>query len=417
MDTIQRKHWALALIAVLSAIIIFSLDVSGFFNPLSLKAYDRLFCLRSKMGLGHQQEAPIVIVEIDDRTFQSKSFKIPQILWHSYFAKVIEGLVGGGAQVIGLDFLLPQELFDDIVPQYSRTWLRTFASARQNGVPVVTGHIDTADRQNLPQKRYLQIIGAEHVGFFNLTADSDDFIRRQRLSYTAKDGGKRAYSFSYLIAHAFRPDLPSPDNTILVDYLSSSSRFEGSSFVDVYDKAVENNDKYFKNRFQGKIVLIGETDSLSSDRHPTPLYYLSEEGNKQTPGVEIHAHTVNTLLNGHFSQETPLVPRFCIYIALTLLVGLFTIYCAQRLVFIFFSTLILVYGGLCFFSFINYRLLPLVPGVAAIVLSQACFFNYRHYILDREKRKVRSIFQKFLPAKFVSQLRKSKGVASSFLTK
>jgi len=41
--------------AVCSAFIIFFLDVSEFFDPLSLKAYDRLFYLRSKMGLEHNK--------------------------------------------------------------------------------------------------------------------------------------------------------------------------------------------------------------------------------------------------------------------------------------------------------------------------------------------------------------------------
>jgi class 3 adenylate cyclase/CHASE2 domain-containing sensor protein len=361
------------------------------------------FYLKARMGKDPPL-APVVIIAIDDCTFSDETFKIPQILWHKYFGTVIERLADSGAKVIGLDVLLPGELFDEMVPEYSRTWLKAFGYARSKGVPVVTGFVETPDRQVLPQSRYLRILGTEQIGLFNLTTDQDDFIRRQRLLFPAQQGNTPVYHFSYLLAQVYQKNLTPPTETIYIEYRASQPPFPVCSFAEIYQKARDNDLMFLHRHFEGKIALIGETDTLSSDRHPTPLYHLSKSANVRTPGVEIAAHTVNTLLGNRFFAETPVWLRFSIYLLLALLVSLVTIFGAQRLMVIVFFGLLVGYGGIALVGFMNHRIFPLVPGIAVIVLSQAMSFSYRYAVVDKEKRKIRAIFQKFLPPNVVTQL-------------
>ena len=68
----------------------------------------------------------------------------------------------------------------------------------------------------------------------------------------------------------------------------------------------------FNTEFQGKIVLIGETYQFSPDQKATPFDDQSITrmmwGRAQsfTPGVEIHAHTIQTILDRRFIT-TPLL--------------------------------------------------------------------------------------------------------------
>ncbi|MFH1136098.1 MAG: CHASE2 domain-containing protein, partial [Pseudomonadota bacterium] len=305
----------------------FLLDVSGALEPFALKAHDGLFFLNAKLGFGKQAPAsPLVLIKIDDRTLAEPRYMIPRILWHNYFASVIAATADGGAKVIGLDFLLPQVLFDDLVPDYSRAWLRALLHARRMGAPVVTGVSRVDGRLVTPEPRYLQVIGPEHIGLFNLTTDSDDFCRRQRLVFPGAAGdGRKIIGFGYLLAKTFRPDLPEPPETVLINYIPGPAPFPSLSFKDVLEKAEAGDQAYFRNHFQGRLVLIGETNALTPDRRPTPLYYLASIGPGGTAGVEIAAHLVLSLLAGDYGRELNLSRRPLFYFILALPVALATL--------------------------------------------------------------------------------------------
>ena len=117
----NRKFIALVTWTLLSTTVVFLLDIYGVLQPVQNSAYDGLFYMRTRLKPAHERpESPVVLVAIDDRTFENRRFYIPQILWHQYFSEVIRALADGEAKGIGLDLLLPQALFDDLVPDYSR---------------------------------------------------------------------------------------------------------------------------------------------------------------------------------------------------------------------------------------------------------------------------------------------------------
>lgn len=399
-------------LSIVFALIVFLLDVAGVLKPVSQFAYDGLFYIRT--GIREpvdNPDSPVVIVGIDDKTFAAESFHIPKILWHEYFGVVINGIADGGARAVGLDFLLPQALFDELVPGYSQTWLKTFLTARRKNSPVVSGLVQMEDRQIRPEKRYLQILGAENIGLFNLTSDSDDFIRTQRLFFPEREGSEKGlYSITYLLAKAGNPALDITEKvkrrgyTVYIDYNPADVPFPRYSFSDVYEAARAGDLEYLTRNFKDKVILIGETDALTQDRHATPLYYVVKGGLKRTPGVEILAHTVNTLLNDNIFGTTPWACRLVLYVMLAAPICFVTLASKRRFWPLVFPAVLIGYSGISVWAYTGYVILPWAEGVIAATLAQAGAFSYRYLVADREKRHVRGAFSRYLSPHVVNQV-------------
>ncbi|MEW5722249.1 MAG: adenylate/guanylate cyclase domain-containing protein [Thermodesulfobacteriota bacterium] len=405
-----RKLAALAAVSLLSAALVFLADLCGWLEPVENKAYDGLVYLRAKVRPpADRPEAPVAVIGADDRTFNTGAFQIPVILWHRYLSAVILALGEGGAKAVGLDYLLPRALFDDVAPDFSRVWLRTLVMARKLGTPVITGFIDAAERPLLPEPRYLQIIGRENIGVFNLTTDSDDFIRRQQLFFpSGSDPAKGNYSITHLLAKTYDPGLTTPGNTIYIDFNSAPNPFPRYSLAEVYQHAQDGDKEYFRKNFQGKVVLLGETDLFSSDRHATPLYYLATGPARRTPGVEILAQTVLTLLSGKFFRETPAGGRAALYLALALIAAALMLHLPSKMALPVFTPLfLLLWLGLVLGAFLGYRILPAASGLAAYLLSQGAAFSYRYLVVDREKRMIRNAFSLYLSPQVVAEVIKN----------
>ena len=85
---------------------------------------------------------------------------------------------------------------------------------------------------------------------------------------------------------------------MLVDWAGPGGTFATYSFADVlqsYDA------KTLKEKFGGRIVLVGPTAPLLKDVFPCPPFYSqTREVSADIPGVEIHANAVSMLLDGRF---------------------------------------------------------------------------------------------------------------------
>ena len=403
-ESVKRKPFsrnrfaALIVLAVVSAGLVFALEQGGALNTARFKAYDVMFYLREHIRPPKPNpDSPLVLIGIDDATFKTEPFHIPLILWHEYFGTVIQGLADAGAKTVGLDYILPQALFDELVPNYSRTWLKTLVYAQSKKAPVVSGMVQIAKRQYMPQARYLQIMGAPNIGLFNIPADEDDFIRRQRLFFPSTSDPKQGmYSITFILAKKYKPDLELPDQTIFIDYNSSPEPFPRYSFANVYEKAKQGDTAYLKEHFQGKIVLIGETDTFSQDRHPTPLYYMPKE-DPRTPGVEILAHSVLTLLNGRYFSAVGMGGSAAVELTIALIIGWLTLFASPKVPLWFSSPVVgILFFGLCERAFMAYLIMPLAGGLTTWLVSQGVFFSYRYWVVDREKREIRHAFSRYL---------------------
>ena len=395
---------AAAAIGVITAAVVTGLDLSAVLEPVEVKAYDLLFNIKSRLKPAGP-DSRIALIGIDDATFGQPTFRKPMMLWYHHFADLIDALADSGAGVVALDFLLPDVMFDDYIPGYSRRWLKTLMSARMKKVPVIIGYMDLGGKRIIPHRNYLQILPPGHLGSFNLTTDSDDFIRRQRLWFEDPAGGKqRSLTFAYAATLARVPALKTPTDRIFIDYAFPRPAFPEFSFADVVRRVDDGDRKWLRDQFADRIVFIGSTDTRNQDNHPTPLHYLITSGRKNIPGVEIHAHISNTLLNQRFYREMPPYPRAGLYLGLAILVSLSVMFAGQRLILAALPVFLIVVFAASTSAFLNYRIFPLVPMALLVVTAHVSAFLYRGHVVNWEKRRLRHLFQRYLPPTIVTQL-------------
>jgi len=153
---------------------------------------------------------------------------------------------------------------------------------------------------------------AAGLGHVNLTPDADGAVRRLPLYMSG--GPSLAYEgrvWPHLMARlyeasggALAPAPPPPDQDglfaeapMLVGYGGPAGHFRTVSFVDLLNG--ETPSAFLKDR----LVLVGMTADGQGDRYATPT---SSRGGL-TPGVEIQAALLDTLLRGEATQPVPVI--------------------------------------------------------------------------------------------------------------
>jgi adenylate cyclase len=314
------RHWAFcAILAVGSALGASLVGGVRFFQILNLKAYDAHFVVRDFFGQP-PSISNIVLLLADQKTLDSPSFSELRDFWHKHYATVIRAAGQAGAKVIGLDlaFGAPVEKYE---PDYDRLLGEAVSTSP---VPVVCAYateINTnPEAQRIPINMLSAALGL--AGFANLTVDSDDFVRRQELteapSRNATDPPP-AHSLALRVAEKFAGSdaewqngqlvfqghtIPiAPDRSIAINYAGPAGTFPSVSLVDFENAAKAGNMDQLRKWVNGKIVLLGSAEL--NDRRDTPFVTLFSGTKWLTPGVEIHANTVRTLLTRSYLVPAP----------------------------------------------------------------------------------------------------------------
>jgi class 3 adenylate cyclase/CHASE2 domain-containing sensor protein len=315
----MKKQWRniaiCAIIAIAAAGVTRLLSNFRFFELLNLKARDAQFVLRGKRPVANFE-----LIFADDKAL--KTFPELQIFWHPYYAEAIHAAGEGGARVIGLDhsFGVPVTQWE---PDLDGLMTRAVISSP---VPVVCAYVASiSDNQAaLPVPVNMLAAARGWSGFANLTADPDDFIRRQELIEAPTGGGTEARSFAMRIVENYlgvdaemrngkmtlagRPvplsTKASEERSIVINYAGPSEQtFPHVSLADVVAASRAGRTDQLREWFAGKIVLIG-ADTID-DRYATPFYTMFSGTHWLTPGVEIHANTIRTLLDRDFLIAVP----------------------------------------------------------------------------------------------------------------
>ena len=322
------RHWALcAVLAIGSAAGASLLSDIRFFQILNLKAYDAHFVVRGKRPI----ISNIVLLLEDQKT--RDTFPELRDFWHQHYANVIRAAGEAGAKVIGLDlaFGIPVNKYE---PDFDRLLGEAVSTSP---VPVVCAYATelntNPDAQGIPINMLSRALGLS--GFANLTSDSDDFVRRQELTEApSRDlgGPPPEHSLALRIAEKFvgsdaewkngqlvfqgRTIPIARDRSIAINYAGPPGTFPSVSLADFENAAKAGNIDQLRKWVNGKIVLVG-TDALA-DRRATPFFTLFNGTNWLTPGVEIHANVVRTLLTRQFLLPAP---QWVLVLALLLATG------------------------------------------------------------------------------------------------
>jgi len=301
----KRKRGAvIAAIAVGSVIATWLLGDVKFFQLVHLKAGDLHFLVRGKKPTSN-----IVILAIDQKT--QDSFRELRYFWHPYYAEAIRAAAEGGAKVFMMDIV-----FGVDVTKYEKNHDQMLAQAVVESaakMPVICANIASMNSraQDWPVAVNMMAAALNLNAFPNLTADSDDFIRSQELIEQPDATGNFTRGFAFRVAEKFRGVEGKIENgqltwagrtiprTIAINYAGPPGTFPSISLSDFIEAARGGNREQIRKWVDGKAVLLGP-DNPVEDRHPTPYYTAFSGSSWNTAGVEIHANTLRTLLDGDF---------------------------------------------------------------------------------------------------------------------
>ncbi len=291
MNQRWRSFAISVILVILSAAGARALSRIRFFELLNLKAYDAQFVLRGK-----RPTPDIVLVVADQKALDT--FPELRIFWHRYYAEAIRAASDARARAIGLDVA-----FGVPVTQWEPALDGELVDAVQSShIPVICGYIPAfnTNQATVPVPINMVTAALGLAGYSNLTVDPDDFVRRQELF---ESGDNPAHSFALRIAEKasdfdVRRAPIAPDHKILINYAGPPDTFPRYSLADVVAAARTGRKDELRNWLTSKIVLIG-ADTVD-DRYATPFYTFFHGLHYLTAGVEIHANTVATLLNGDY---------------------------------------------------------------------------------------------------------------------
>jgi adenylate cyclase len=374
------------------------------------RTYDLRFRFRGPLPI--LLDVPITILAVDEKTLAN----IPDamMLWHRHFARVISALADAGSSVIGIDFI-----FSDITrfdPDGQQALSQALLEAAGRSVPVVLAYrvTDTGVEQP-PEAIRLPALAVGHpLAFVNLNSDSDDFVRQQRIE-APSESGQSEPSFALAIADAFsnrnkRVRKPVPTGSNLFINYRGPEHFEMTPFYSVLKAAEDEDREYLRHHFAGRIVLIGRVGQRGDeDFHSTPQYYWEGRGEQagvalRTPGIEIHGHTIATLLSGQFIQPIARSYQQLLTASLIALVAALCFRLRPLLAVTSSSAVVALFILGSFWLFNRGYVVAIVPPFlgAAMVLGLSETTNFM--LEGREKRRLRQIFKRYVNDQVIEQV-------------
>jgi adenylate cyclase len=410
--TSSRRHFFIILAI---AIILMVFEIAGNFpeiatplERLEVAAADTTFRFRGDVAPNEN----IIIAAIDD---QSLSW-IGHWPWpRSVVAEIVNWLNEAGAKVIALDIFLFGESSD---PAEDQALVDAMANA--NAVVSVNQIFTSQDAvtNNVPEQAFLEVL--DGYGITEIERDDDAIVRGIKAFKTYHDD--IYFNWAFEIAEIYLGVDP-PTNVSLGSMtfngqevpLNQRSKmlinFAGpAKTYPTYPAAYLSlgDFDHEKEFFKDKIVLIGASSETLQDLYPTPFSTTN-----LTPGVEVVANAVATILAGkYFSIAPPWVT-----LTLILVAGGIAWFIAK----IPRPTLAigLMFGGIVVY-FILRNIVFFQTGwqVAIISPSLTLFLGVVIPTLDQavtqeaEKRRVRGMFSRFISPEMVNQLLETQDINS-----
>ncbi len=334
---------------------------------------------------GGQPLKNIVIVTVDDKSLQ----EIGRWPWNrqTYVAllKKIEQ-----SKLIGFDisFFEPSTAVEDDA---------LGKALRKAGNVVIPQEAITFAQQDgeLIGKEWLKPVPAlENIttGLVNIFTDPDGVSR----SIPMRVGDQ--YSLAFVLAEKFAGKQSDfNEQKMLVNFVGRPFSFTTHSFTDVI------NDRIAPEEFKDKIVLIGASPPDLHDDYTVPTYC-----GRRMPGVEVHAHALQTILTRQFLNAQTFTSTVVVMLLLSLITALFFWRfrgliaggTATTLVLgIFIAGLALYYRGIVT-NLIHQPLAVIVTGIACISYIARSEAEHKKHIL--------SVFGKYVSKDVVQHLLASK---------
>ncbi|HSE92929.1 MAG TPA: CHASE2 domain-containing protein [Methylomirabilota bacterium] len=284
-----------------AAVLTVGLALLGALETSELGTFDRLFQLRGTRS----PVTPIVIVTIDEDSFDELNMQWP--FPRAVHAQLVSALASGSPIAIGFDVLFPEP--SSRGPEDDRA----LGEAVKKAGNVVLGAAITHVSEGFYNKTDLNIPvpevreGAAGVAPVNVQVDQDGHLRRAVIRNRVE--GEVLESWDIVLYRMARaagiPAAPLPDDSeIIINYRGGPRTFPWVPYHRVLSGDVPPE------AFRDTIVLIGATTKVLQDIFSTPFARARE-----MPGVEIHAHVLDTLVRGDRMRAVPLEVALAVAVA------------------------------------------------------------------------------------------------------
>ena len=365
-----------------------------FTDVIELKTRD----VRTVITGGADAVAPLVIVAIDDISFERINIRWP---WpREILAEAVASLTGAGARVIGLDIMMGDNGY---IMDEDTSLQEAIAEA---GNVILPSKFDRRfqnetqiDYYDVPLPKFEAV--ARSVGFVNLIIDRDGYVRRIVPSDTTT--GITRYAFALEILGAYSGDgvpltgdfeLPtSADNSVLINYARPRA-FRTIPFYQVVDGIVDPE------VFRNAIVLIGAFFKESHDLFSTPF-----ETTSGLYGVEIHANIINTIYSGEYLIDTRRGVDLAILVGVVILGALILVRLRPVLGLLVASLVFALYGAVAAFLLFRHQIImDMIEPMLAVALLWVGSILYRYLVVEKQRRKVRATFSRFVSREVVDTI-------------
>lgn len=322
----------------------------------------------------------IAVIGIDDKSIQ----ELGRWPWgRQQYVALLRQL--NGSRLIGFDV----GFFEPSTPLEDEALGRAMRSAGNVVIPVEAVKFS----QGAPTEWLTPIPALENIttGAVNVYTDPDGVSR----SIPARLGTER--SLAFVLAEKFIGRPPSfSEPRMLVNYIGKPSSYKTYSFTDVANKRVPPE------TFADTIVLIG---AVAPDLHDDYIVPTSWGG--RMPGVEIHAHALQTILTRKFLREQSFRDITLTILILSLIVALLFWSLSEVKAVVGSSALVigLIAAGLVFYH--RGLLLDLVHEALAMIATGALCVLYIARSETAHKKHILSVFGKYVSKDVVEHLLKS----------
>ena len=340
----------------------------------------------------------VMIVEIDDASIQ----KIGAWPWNrEVFANVVSKLSEEKTRIVGFDVVFSEEREGDDKFQESLS---------NSSSEIVLASKILGNELLYPLEKFIDLPNV-YPAYANFTPDHDGKVRNAKLFSSVDSGCTPSLSYQILRLYFSEDDeldcslgerklgfseFSVNETGIRINYLKVSGKYESVTVSDLLDG------NYEKGIFKDKIVLIGSTaQDVKSNLNDN---IVSPTDGNFIPGVEIHANTLQTVIENEFIYDLPLWTRIALLVASVLITYFFTrkLKIVWSIVFlIIFLILTLLFSFLLFdLGFIaDFIYIPL--GASLAWLSGII---WKYYERRSEVEELRKAFSTYVNPKLLAQI-------------
>jgi adenylate cyclase len=408
---------------------------------LELDLLDYRFKLRGPLEI---TDSPVIIVTIDDQSDESTPEMYP---WpRDYYAHVIENLNEAGAAVIGIDVIFEKQ---DIHGKESDNRLAEVLGKYDN--IVLAGKIAKSEHIDMttlvpPYEKFIS--HGTLWGLVSFVLDDDGFYRRYFIGQTFNDSLYSPFGLEVLkIYKGMDRNLSIKDssdfftmgsiripkysgNSMLINFVGPRESFPYYSFDSIIDdEEFELVAQFDMNSFsdpgdeelsippgilysgvlKDKIVLIGATMHELHDEFPTPFLEKKDPSGSSvkalTPGVEIHANAIQTILSENYLFPLSYLLQLLIFLVLAVMVYFINRFLPTLWTGFIIILLSILYFMFAFFLFVKMNTIIEISTPILLIFFSFIGHTLYHYIISqKEKRMIRGAFSHYVPEKVVNEI-------------